>query len=312
MRRPESGARGMTPHCLRMPTGCNGAVGWHPSRPLSAQSCAAYGRCPTGGVCRIRSVPDGQGAPHTVGARRRWCRRRWCAMTGDGRSGAPSGLRTSMWPGWPGCGWTTPRRLRRRRLGAGTGTSSCAAGSPTHRRPGSRRPTPWCWPRRTRTAGRRRARCSARASTSAASCSTPTTRRRRATTCASCGTRRPPSPGTPSTGRCTCAVRSRRWRRRRPQEYWASRPRGLAAGGLGVAAVDGGARPPRARRRAGRDHPAVRRRRAGAGAGALGRLADRARAGGVLAGPGRPDARPAALRARPGRPQPGRCAGIAP
>ena len=86
------------------------------------------------------------------------------------------------------------------------------------------------------------------------------------------------------------------------QEYWASRPRGSQLGSWAspqstvvrdrrvlddaLAAITA----------------AVRRRRAGAGAGALGRLADPARAGGVLAGPGRPDARPAALRARPGRP----------
>ena len=54
------------------------------------------------------------------------------------------------------------------------------------------------------------------------------------------------------------------------QAYWASRPAGRAAGGVGVGAVDGGARPPGARRRAGRRHPAVRRRRAGAGAGRTG------------------------------------------
>ena len=76
-------------------------------------------------------------------------------------------------------------------------------------------------------------------------------------------------------------------------------PARLAARRLGVGAVAPRRRPAGPRRRPRRDRAALRRRRRGPGAAALGRLADRPRAGGVLAGPGEPDARPAALRARP-------------
>ena len=98
------------------------------------------------------------------------------------------------------------RRARRRRsrphLARATGAVARRGRAPTE----WRSPTRWCWPPRARTAGRPRARCCARASTPAASCSTRTTPRPRATTCAPPGTPRPPSPGTPSTGRCTCVA----------------------------------------------------------------------------------------------------------
>ena len=182
----------------------------------------------------------------------------------------------------------------------GPGTSSSLAGSPRPPRPGSREPNAMVLATAGDDGGPRRGRCCARASTPAASSSTPTTPRPRATTCGSPASPRRPSPGTRCTGRCTCAGRR------------AGRPGGdpgllgepaarLAAGGVGVGAVDVPCATAGARRRA-----AAAEQRSptttGAAAAALGRLADRARAGGVLAGPGRPDARPAALRADDRRP----------
>ena len=194
------------------------------------------------------------------------------------------------------------RRSRRRAIWLRPGTSSWPAGWPRPRRPATRSRTRWCWPPRARTAARPRAPCCARAWTPAASCSTPTTPRPRATTCGPPATPRPPSPGTPSTGRCTCAAR---WSWSSPAEtqaYWATRPRGSQLGAWASA-----------------QSTAVRDRRVldDALAGVEQRFADldevplpghwggwriRPGAGGVLAGPARPDARPAALRGRRHRP----------
>ena len=114
-----------------------------------------------------------------------------------------------------------------------------------------------------------------------------------------------------STGRCTCAARSSGSPRRRPTPT--GRP---ARAARSWARGRRRSRPTcaTATRSTPRWRPpsAVRRRRRGAGAAALGRLADRPGQRRVLAGPGQPDARPAAVRAERRSTGRGRCAGSRP
>ena len=194
------------------------------------------------------------------------------------------------------------RRARRRRSRRAPGTSSWPRGSTRPPRPGSLEPNAMVLATAVRrrhaqladgaVQGRRRAR---------GRCSTRTTPRRRATTCArlrrvgdlplvltapagerararSSGSRRGDAR---RTGRPARAAPS--WARgRRRSRPWCATGEALEDA---LTAID----------------PAFRRR-GRAAAAALGRLADRARAGRVLAGPRRPDARPAALRAERRRP----------
>ena len=96
--------------------------------------------------------------------------------------------------------------------------------------------------------------------------------------------------------RRTCAASWRRSARPRPRPTGQQAAR-FAAGCVGLAAVEAGQRALYFGQCAGQHQPPVRRRRVDPGPAALGRLADPAADGRVLAGPPGPHARPAGVRA---------------
>ena len=150
----------------------------------------------------------------------------------------------------------------------------------------------WSPPCRSRTASRRRGWCCSRASPTRGSCSSPTCARARGRSSRPSRAARCCSPGTRSSGRSA-------WRGRRGaaaadvSAYFATRPRGSRLGAH--ASHQSQVVASRAELDAAYAEAEAGLPRRGARARGVGRLPRPARGRGVLAGPARPDARPACL-----------------
>ena len=199
---------------------------------------------------------------------------------------------------WRRCGWSTARW---RRTAAATSTSTgwptaglrcCTSGSPKPSRPGSPSPTRWCWPPSTDGQAGHPHACCARASTRPASPSTPTTTPPRARELAATPYASVTFPWYALGRQVHVRGAVTKVQPEETAEYWSQTAARLAAGGVGLGAVPADRLAGRAAGPAGRGDRAVRRRRAGSGAAALGWLPHRARGRRVLAGPGEPDAQP--------------------